>query len=175
MHRNASSQRGHVKLLQSTQTTDDAEDAITTQRIVVVSAYSPAHFSQDGSIDPQSVPSNTVGIYSFRKLTRIDTPTLLEDALLDSLHDALRSASTSSSALLNTANVKRQSHFLTIDPSLTILALFTSSTDDVSHTINFDFAMYRRVPAIAADVDGCVSVLFSVNGRPRTEDILALN
>ncbi|KAJ3348025.1 hypothetical protein HDU83_001618 [Entophlyctis luteolus] len=110
---------GHMRTSVSHHTTDSAEAAVSTASTLVITGYSPfapgAFSPTTGVITPAALSSvpNAVGVYSFRRTTRIlDNPTLREEALFDSL----------------SANMR-------VPP---VLMIFTSATE--SHTISFDFA-----------------------------------
>ncbi|KAI8833504.1 hypothetical protein BJ741DRAFT_612270 [Chytriomyces cf. hyalinus JEL632] len=133
--------RGHVKHRVSTQTTDENEDAASAEEAVVVTAFTPLHHTsipRDASLQSIKAVKNIIGMYSFRKHSRIDLISLREEALFESMR---------------VSQVDPQ-----FNPQLALLALFTSTTDE-AHTINFDFVMYRKVAsnsAVSPSVDGAI-------------------
>ncbi|ORY40792.1 hypothetical protein BCR33DRAFT_719316 [Rhizoclosmatium globosum] len=76
---------GHSASITTNQTTDDAEDSTRTHSVLVLTGFAPlSHFDSTKSNDSND---SIVGIYSFRKGTRIDgkVVSLKEDALFEDL------------------------------------------------------------------------------------------
>ncbi|KAJ3008051.1 UNVERIFIED_CONTAM: hypothetical protein HDU68_003244 [Siphonaria sp. JEL0065] len=115
-------------------TTDDAEDTITSRNAIVITGYVPfkrSDYNSRGSFihDIASYLPNTIGMYSFRKSTRIDsTVSVKEEALFESLRSSLA------------GNLKANSGGF--EPAMATLMLFSATTEGV--VLNWDFAAYHR-------------------------------